>query len=121
MPVTALIVDDEEGIRKGVRQILESKQIRVIGEARNGQDAVFLARQLQPNLVLMDIAMPVMDGLEATRVIKQENPAVKIIVLTVHNEEAYLKAAHETGADAFLLKKTALGRLISTIEHLLGV
>jgi len=87
MPITALIVDDDLTFRRAVKQLLESApEVRVVGEATDGEEALQLAQTLRPDVVLMDITMPRMDGLEATRRIKAERPEVKVIVLTVHNE-----------------------------------
>lgn len=116
MPITALIVDDDLAFRRAVKQLLESApEVRVVGEATDGEEAIRLAQELRPDVVLMDITMPHLDGLEATVRIKAKRPEVKVIVLTVHNEEVYRKTAYERGADAFLAKKTVGAQLLSTI------
>jgi DNA-binding NarL/FixJ family response regulator len=116
MPITTLIVDDDLAFRKAVKQLLENApEVSVVGEATDGEEAIRLTKELRPDLVLMDITMPRMDGLEATVQIKAERPEVKVIVLTVHNEEVYRKTAYERGADAFLAKKTVGTQLLSTI------
>src|SRR5574337_680659 len=85
MPIATLIVDDDVTFRKAVRQLLErAPEVSVIGEATNGEEALQLAQELRPDVVLMDITMPHLGGLEATRRIKAERPETKVVVLTVH-------------------------------------
>lgn len=116
MPITTLIVDDDLGFRRTVRQLLErAPEVSVVGEATDGEEALQLAQTLRPDVVLMDITMPRMDGLEAARRIKAEQPEVKVIMLTVHQEEIYRKMACERGADAFLTKKTVGTQLLPAI------
>ncbi|HKZ85783.1 MAG TPA: response regulator transcription factor [Anaerolineae bacterium] len=112
-----LIVDDDQGFRRVVKRLLEAeRELSVVGEAGDGEEAVRLARELRSDVVLMDIAMPRLDGLEATRRIKAEQSDAKVIILTIHGEEGYRRAAGASGADAFLLKKTLLTELLPTIR-----
>lgn len=121
MPATILIVDDDQGFREMVKRLLEREPgVSVVGEAGDGEEAVRLARELQPDVILMDIAMPRVDGLEATRRIKAERPEAKVIILMIHNEEAYRRAAAESGADVFLPKKTLMANLLPTIRRIMG-
>ena len=98
-----LVVDDQRPTRKGLKALLAfSPELEWVGEAADGQEAVNLVAERRPNVVLMDIRMPVMDGLEATRRIKSERPEVRVIVLTLDAE--YQAEALAAGADAFLVK-----------------
>jgi DNA-binding NarL/FixJ family response regulator len=91
-----------------------------VGEAEDGEVAVELALKRQPAVVIMDLAMPHLDGFEATRRIKAMRPNTRILVLTVHTEEAYRMRSRESGADVFLPKQDAITRLIPTIREVLG-
>src|SRR2546425_118827 len=119
MPVTILISDDNNMFRGEMKRLLERAQEVCVAEAEDGEEALRLTQKLRPEVVLMDIVMPRMDGLEATRRIKAVQPETKVIILTVYDEEPYRKAACESGADVFLLKKTVMAELIPTIGALL--
>lgn len=121
MTVPILLVDDHEEFRRILRQVLQAESDFVVaGEADDGEVAVELARRRQPAVVLMDLAMPRLDGFEATRRIKAMRPETKILVLTLHAEEAYRTRARESGADAFLPKQDVIPRLVPTIRKVLG-
>jgi len=119
MPTTILIVDDDERVRETLARILEKDQeFMVVGEAGDGSEALELARTLSPDLILMDLAMPRVNGLEATRSIKAERPETKVIIITRYQEDAYRQAAAQSGADAFLPKGTRVPELLTTIRQL---
>lgn len=99
-----LIADDHSLFRDGLRSLLRAQGHEVIGEARNGREAVALTRELQPDLVLMDVSMPEIDGIEATRLIAAEMPQMKVVILTASEEEAKLFDAIKAGAQGYLLK-----------------
>ena len=99
-----LLADDHVLFRDGVRSLLEARGIKVVGEANDGQEAVEAALRLRPDVVLMDITMPRMDGLEATRLIKARLPEVKIVMLTVSDDDRSLFEAIKSGAQGYLLK-----------------
>ena len=106
--ITVLLAEDHTMVREGFRKMLElEKDIHVIGEAENGRQAVALARKLRPAVVLMDIAMPLLNGLEATRQVLKAVPATKVVILSAHNDDAYVKNATDSGAVGFLLKQTS--------------
>ena len=109
-----LIVDDDRASREGLRELFELRpNINVIGEAINGEEAVHLAGALHPDFVVMDVQMPKMDGLEATRTIKQRMPDIHIILLTMYRE--YRAAALRSGADAFLIKGDGISQLLAAL------
>jgi DNA-binding NarL/FixJ family response regulator len=99
-----LIADDHALFRDSLRSLLEARGIEVVGEAKNGREACELARRLQPDVVLMDLSMPEVDGLAATRQISAELPAVKVVILTASDEDAKLFDAIKSGAQGYLLK-----------------
>lgn len=119
MPVDILIVDDDEMFRSAVKRQLEREgAFRVVGEAADGEECVRLARALRPEVVLMDVSMPRLDGFEATRRIKAERPEAKVIILTVHDEVGYRRAAVDVGADAYIPKKNFRDELFYTIRRI---
>jgi len=116
-----LVVDDHEEFRRIIRQILHPEaDLSVEGEAADGLAAVDYVRHHWPAVVLMDIAMPGVDGFEATRRIKAMRRETKVLILTVHTEEGYAKRARDSGADGYLPKQNILTRLIPAIRELLG-
>jgi len=118
MSISVLLADDDPGFRHAVRRLSEKeKDFRLVGEAADGEEALRLEHELRPEIVFMDITMPRLNGLEATRRIKARHPNVKVIILTVHEEEAYRKAASESGADGFVLKKSILSDLNSMMRR----
>jgi DNA-binding NarL/FixJ family response regulator len=111
-----LIADDHTLFRESLRSLLSSRGFEVVGEAREGQEAVELARRLQPDIVLMDLAMPGLDGLAATRLISAEIPQVKVVVLTGSDEDAKLFEAIKSGAQGYLLKNLESRELFALLE-----
>jgi DNA-binding NarL/FixJ family response regulator len=121
MEVTVLIVDDNAQLRALMREIVaEASDLQVVGEAADGAEAMQLVQALRPAIVLLDLIMPQVNGLEVLRWIKVEHPETKVIIVTVHDEDAYRQAAEASGADAFLLKKTLVTDLLPTIRRLCG-
>lgn len=115
--IRILLVDDHAILRAGLRAILRDEaDIEVVGEASDGKEAVAKAERLLPDVALMDISMPVMDGLEATRRIHQNHPEMKVLVLTIHDNEEYLFQVLEAGGSGYLMKKSAVTELISAIR-----
>ena len=121
MEVTVLIVDDNAQLRVLIREIVaEASNLQVVGEAADGAEALRLVQALRPAIVLLDLIMPQVNGLEVLQWIKTEHPETKVIIVTVHDEDAYRQAAETGGADAFLLKKTLGTALLPTIRRLYG-
>jgi DNA-binding NarL/FixJ family response regulator len=106
--ITVLLAEDHMVVREGFRKLLEAEDdIEVIGEAQTGRQAVELTRKLRPTVVVMDIAMPLLNGLEATRQIRKAVPGTKVVILSAHSDDAYVDQAIAIGAVGFLLKQTS--------------
>src|SRR5580765_5881344 len=106
--ITVLLAEDHTVVREGFRKMLEMEDdLVVIGEAQTGRQAVALVKKLRPAVVLMDIAMPLLNGLEATRQVLKAVPTTKVLMLSAHNDDAYVTNATEAGAVGFLLKQTS--------------
>jgi DNA-binding NarL/FixJ family response regulator len=106
--ITVLLAEDHMIVREGFRKMLELEgDFEIVGEAPDGRQAVALARKFHPDVVLMDIAMPLLNGLEATRQVLKSLPATKVLMLSAHSDDAYVKTATESGAVGFLLKQTS--------------
>ena len=115
---TILVADDHSILREGLCALLaNTPDFEVIGEAEDGQDAIEKARQLQPEFILLDLSMPIINGTEAIRVIKRRNPEIKIIALTVHKSEEYVRATLDAGADAYVLKDDTSHDLLTAIRN----
>ena len=114
--ITVMLAEDHAIVRQGLTALLNADgNFKLLGEAQNGQEAVKLALSLKPDVILMDIAMPVLNGLEATRQILAANPAAKIIILSAHSEDVYVDRMTEVGAAGFLEKQTSADILAKAI------
>lgn len=115
--IRLLLTEDQTIVRQGLRRLLESQpDLQVVGEAENGQQAIAQVETLQPDLVLMDVRMPVMDGVTATQLIGDRFPAVKVLVLTTFDEDELVAAAMQAGAIGYLLKDTPAEDLANAIR-----
>jgi DNA-binding NarL/FixJ family response regulator len=118
--ITVLLAEDHMVVREGFRKLLEAEDdFEVVGEAQTGRQAVELTKELCPSVVVMDIAMPLLNGLEATRQIRKAVPGTKVLILSAHNDDAYIDHAIASGAAGFLLKQTSahdLSRAIRTVQ-----
>ncbi|MEO1429446.1 MAG: response regulator transcription factor [Cyanobacteria bacterium J06632_19] len=115
--ISVILVDDQHLIRQGLKTLLELEpDLEIVGEAKNGQEAVAMVEKLQPDVVLMDIRMPLMDGVAATKEIKNKFAQTKILVLTTFDDDEYIKAALQNGAMGYLLKDTPSEELAVAIR-----
>jgi len=116
--IAVLLADDHQIVREGFRSLLgHEHDIEVVGEAANGREAVQLTRKLRPAVVVMDIAMPLLNGLEATRQIHKSFPEIKVLILSAHSDDAYVDQATLYGASGFLLKQTSSTGLATAIRE----
>lgn len=115
--ITIFLADDHTIVRQGLAKLLEAEpDLRVIGEAQNGREAVKKVQGLKPDLVIMDIAMPLLNGIEATRQIKKFSPQTKIIILSMHSHDRYISELISIGASGYLLKDSTGGEIVKAIS-----
>ena len=115
-----VIVDDHDLARAGLRSILAGEsQLEVVGEAANGREALDLCRRLRPDVAIMDVRMPDLDGLAATRALKRELPELRVIVITMHENPEYLLEALRAGASGYVLKGATRQMIVGTVQHAL--
>jgi DNA-binding NarL/FixJ family response regulator len=115
-----VIAEDHRILREGLRSLLSSNPaFEIVGEAENGREAVRRVEELKPSLILMDLSMPKMDGLDAIEEIKKRCPDTKVLVLTVHKAEEYVYASLKSGADGYLLKDATRAELVLAVENVL--
>jgi DNA-binding NarL/FixJ family response regulator len=116
--ITVLLAEDHQIVREGFRALLKHEHdIEVVGEAANGREAVRLTRKLRPAVVVMDIAMPQLNGLEATRQIRKDFPDTRVLILSAHSDDAYVEQVAVVGASGFLLKQTSSDNLATAIRE----
>lgn len=116
-PITVVIVDDHAVVRHGIRALLEAEEgFKVVGEAGSGGEAVLLVQEVAPDVVLMDLIMPEMNGVEATRLVKQHSPRTQIIVLTSYHDDEHIFPAIRAGALSYLLKGVSLDELTQAVR-----
>ncbi len=119
--IRILIADDHQLILNGISDMFRStKQYKIVAKAENGKDAVKQAITIKPDLIFMDISMPVMNGIEATKIIVNKLPSVKILILTQHEEKEYVRQALKSGASGYLLKNSKKDKFIEAIETVLA-
>ncbi|MEE9471466.1 MAG: response regulator transcription factor [Gemmatimonadota bacterium] len=115
--IRVVIADDHAIVREGISSLLETQpDIEVAGEARNGQEVLDKARELKPDIILMDITMPGMSGLEATRLIREQNPDTKVLVLTMHEGDEYFFKLLDAGASGYLVKGCSSEELVTAMR-----
>jgi DNA-binding NarL/FixJ family response regulator len=117
--IKLLVADDHKIFRQGIKKLLEEESdLQVVGEASDGREAVKKATELKPDVILMDIAMANLNGLEATRQIKKQLPSAKVIMVTMHKNEEYVLQSFQAGASGFILKEGAVEELVSAIRSI---
>ena len=115
--IRVILAEDHAVVRQGTKQLLERyPDIEVIGEANEGEEAIALVNTLQPDVAIMDVRMPHKSGIEATREIKRENPKVAVLVLTAHDDDEYIFALLEAGANGYLLKTAEIEELVKAVR-----
>lgn len=117
MSIRVLLADDHGVVRQGLRALLEkSDEIEVIGEVSDGREAVRLAQELQPDVIVMDIAMPLLNGIDATSLIVRRDPEMKVLILSMHSDESYILRALNSGAKGYLLKDSAENDILPAVS-----
>lgn len=116
-PITVLLADDHDVVRKGMKMLLEDEEdVKVVGEASDGLDAIEKIGILLPNVVILDLTMPKMNGIEAAKIISSDYPSVKILIFSMHNNREYIISSVENGASGYLLKDTGKEELMRAIK-----
>jgi DNA-binding NarL/FixJ family response regulator len=116
--ITVLLADDNGAVRRAFKKILELEDdLEVVGEAKDGHQAVDMVKKLRPTLVLMDVTMPLLNGLQATCQILKAVPATKVLMLSAHNDEAYIVEAVKSGAKGYLIKQTSADNVCTAIRE----
>lgn len=114
--ITVFLADDHTIVRQGLAKLLESEpNLKVVGEAKNGREAVSMVEALKPEIVIMDISMPLLNGIEATRLIKKNRPQTKVIILSMHNHDQYISKLFKLGISGYLLKDSTGSDVIQAI------
>lgn len=115
--INVILADDQEIVREGIKMILSlDNEINILGEAENGKQLLEVLSEKTPDVILMDIRMPIMDGVEATRLIKEKYPNIKVIILTTFNEDEYIFKGLKNGADGYILKDSDSDDIINAIK-----
>ena len=116
--ITILLAEDHAIVREGFRKVIETEaDLEVVGEAKDGQEAVALVKELHPALVLMDLNMPLLNGLQATSQIREAAPATKVLMFSAYNDEAYVEEALNSGAMGYLIKQTSADSVCQAIRE----
>jgi DNA-binding NarL/FixJ family response regulator len=115
--ISVLLVDDHSLVRRGFRRILEDDGMKVVGEASNGLEAIRLANELKPKVVVMDLSMPQLDGVQATKEIVKDLPETQVLILSMHSDDNYVRNAMDAGAKGYLLKSAIDVDLVGAIKE----
>ncbi|MEM1188347.1 MAG: response regulator transcription factor [Pseudomonadota bacterium] len=121
MPATVVLADDHRLVREGLRSVLaDASDIEVVGEAENGRDSIALVRRLKPSIIVMDVSMPDLNGIDATRKIVETGLETRVLALSGHRDEMFVKGMLQAGASGYLLKDCASEELLTAIRTLTG-
>ena len=121
LPIKVLLVDDHAVVRDGIRARLESSaDFSVVGEAVNGREAIQKVEELEPDVVLMDISMPVMNGMDAARYLRESHPETKVVILTMHEHKEYIQGVIRCGAQGYIVKDVTAQEMISAIKTVMS-
>ena len=116
-PITILLTDDHHIVRSGLRSLIESQpNFKIVGEAENGRQAIQLCRELAPDIILMDISMPELNGIEATRQVLADSAKTKIIILSVHSSRRFVAEVFKAGASGYLLKNCSFDEIVAAVN-----
>lgn len=116
--ITVVLADDHTIVRQGLRALMRGEEdIEIVGEAETGREAVRMAQELRPDVVVMDVAMPLLNGMEATRQITREYPSTKVLILSSYSDEEYVQQLTEAGAVGYLIKQTVVNDLLTAIRE----
>ena len=115
-PISVVLADDHHIVRNGIKMLVEGSEIQIIGEASNGNEAIEAVLNLNPDVVMMDISMPLMNGLEATRIIEKKFPKTKALILSMYDSEEYILSAVDAGAIGYLLKDAPKEEILEAIR-----
>ncbi len=117
MSVRIILADDHEIVRQGLRALLEQKGFEVVGEASDGQESIRLCRELRPDVAVLDLTMPLINGVDAAREILKDNPRIKVVLLTMHTEERYVLDALQAGVNGYVVKTQAASDLVQALNE----
>src|SRR5438093_11808499 len=120
MQTQLILADDHLLVRQGVRSLLERRGMEVVGEASDGHEAIGLAQKLQPDVAILDVSMPLLNGLDTARQVNQVSPRTKLILLTMHDEPQYILEALQVGIQGYVLKRQSAADLTAAIREVLG-
>ncbi len=115
-PIRVVLADDHHIVRNGIKMIVEGSEIEIIGEASNGNEAIAVVQKMNPDVVMMDISMPLMNGLEATKIIEKQFPRTKALMLSMYDSEEYILSAVDAGAIGYLLKDAPKEEILKAIR-----
>ena len=119
-PIRLLVVDDHQLLRQSLRRAAEDAGLDVVGEAGDGEDALRVCALLQPDVILMDVTMPVLDGIEATRQVRQEHPQTQVVVLTMHADPDVVRRAIDAGASGYVVKDASIQEVLDAVRRVAG-